>query len=126
MVLLIVKNMKSVRAEVLMLNNNSSDLTRRLESYKEQLLPLIHKHVPNCVVYLFGSRARGVYHEGADIDLALRAHDDSPIGQVLLFKIEDEFEDTTIPVLIDLLDFNAVSPKFRENILRDGVIWTRK
>ena len=37
---------------------------------------------------------------GTDVYLALRAHDDSPIGQVLLFKIEDEFEDTTIPVLI--------------------------
>jgi predicted nucleotidyltransferase len=40
----------------------------RLERYRKILVEIVHSHVPRCTVYLFGSRARGVAREGADIE----------------------------------------------------------
>lgn len=39
--------------------------------HKTELLNIIHKYLPNCKVWLFGSRARNQEHAGSDIDLAL-------------------------------------------------------
>ena len=43
------------------------------QKYAEKLISIIHIHLPEVVVYLYGSRARGDNRPGSDIDLALDA-----------------------------------------------------
>lgn len=93
------------------------------ERYKDQLLQIIRKHLPHCKVYLFGSRATGKEASGSDIDIALDMG--SPISRQMMFKILDEIEETTIPVNVDLIDLQTASGEFKENILAEGILWTK-
>jgi len=46
-------------------------MTMRSESYKDVVLGIITRHLPHATVILFGSRARGEFQQGLDIDIAL-------------------------------------------------------
>ena len=93
----------------------------RFEEYRKQLLNIINKYIPKCTVYLFGSRARGMFREGSDIDLALDTG--CPIELSVIFRIKNEIEETNIPFFVDVVDVQAASPDFKEQILKDGIIW---
>ena len=97
------------------------DAQTRLESYKKTLLDIIHKYLPDCKVYLFGSRARQTNREGADIDLALDAG--KKIDFSILANISADIEDTTIPVLIDVVDIHTISKEMINEIEKDKVEW---
>ena len=49
--------------------------------YKTELLKIIHRYLPNCTIWLFGSRARNQERAGSDIDLALDNGKKIPWGQ---------------------------------------------
>lgn len=95
----------------------------RFERYKKILLELIYKKLPNCKVYLFGSRARGDHQSGSDIDLAL--DNGQPIEMRQLFALYNEIEDTTIPLTVDLVDLHNVSDLLKEQVKLEGILWTR-
>lgn len=92
-----------------------------LERFKPILLDIIHKYVPDCKVYLFGSRARGTHKEGADIDLALEANE--KISFMTILKIQHDIEETTIPVFVDVVDLDGTSDDFKNEVKRDGILW---
>ena len=87
---------------------------KRFDSYKKNLLQIIKDELPGCRVYIFGSRARGDYKQGSDIDLALDLG--VKIDSNKIYAIKDRIEESTIPLHVDLVDINAVSEKFREKI----------
>ena len=88
---------------------------------KNKLLKVIHKHLPGCRVYLFGSRAKKTSKEGADIDLALDVG--KKIDWKILGDIKDKIEETTIPVFVDVVDVNVVDNKFLEHIKTEWIEW---
>jgi predicted nucleotidyltransferase len=88
---------------------------------KNELLKIIHKHLPGCRVYLFGSRAKKIGKEGADIDLALDVG--KKIDWKILGDIKEEIEETTIPVFVDVVDVNSVDKKFLEHIKTEWMEW---
>ena len=75
-------------------------------------------------VIIFGSRAKGNYRPGSDIDLALRGeklnHDD-------LSNLYGKFDDSLLPYTFDLLIFNNKLDKdIKEHIERVGKIFYKK
>ncbi len=103
------------------MKNIATDLEGLLEEYKNILVPLICKRVPHCTIYLFGSRARKDYYEGADIDIAIDA--DGPLQALQLALLQGDVDETNIPVAVDFVDLNAVTDTFREQVLKEGVVW---
>lgn len=93
-----------------------------IEKYKKQLITIIHRHVHSCTIYLFGSRARKTNKEGADVDLALDAGKKIDLNVILTIK--DEIEQTTIPVFVDVVDFQSAPKELKEEIKKDGILWT--
>jgi predicted nucleotidyltransferase len=73
---------------------------------------------------LYGSRAKGTYKPGSDIDLALKGdgvtfHD--------LGKIIDAVDELLLPYEVDLLHYNTLEhAKLREHINRVGVSFYRR
>lgn len=68
---------------------------------------------------LFGSRAKGTFKPGSDIDLAL-------MGDAFEFRdrlrLDNELEDLDLPVFFDLVMYGQISdPAVREHIDRVGV-----
>ncbi|MEZ4740983.1 MAG: nucleotidyltransferase domain-containing protein [Bdellovibrionota bacterium] len=55
---------------------------------------------------IYGSRAKGNYREGSDIDLTLLG---SGINLTVLNKISNELDDLLLPYLIDLSSYSQIA-----------------
>ena len=73
---------------------------------------------------LYGSRAKGNYKNGSDIDLTLYG-DGLNLGVQL--KILNELDDLLLPWMIDLSIFSTINhAKLREHIERVGIIFYQR
>lgn len=71
-------------------------------------------------VILFGSRAKGNYRKGSDIDLAIKGDKSSP---KLAWELQSYInEDLPIPYMVDVIDYNSLdNQELREHIDRVGI-----
>ncbi|MDR1625490.1 MAG: nucleotidyltransferase domain-containing protein [Spirochaetia bacterium] len=68
---------------------------------------------------LYGSRAKGTYRSGSDIDLALKTDDTFTRGDLL--RIAGDFEDSDLPYCVDVCLYSKLSnPDLRAHIDRAG------
>ena len=78
-----------------------------------------HPEVQKAVLY--GSRAKGNYKTGSDIDLTMYGDD---LSHILLLKILDELDELLLPWMIDLSIFRQIdNANLREHIKRVGVVF---
>lgn len=77
-----------------------------LNSYKE-ILSIFQKHENIEKVIIYGSRAKGNYKEGSDIDLTILG----TIDYKELIQLKLEFEESNIPYLIDVSIFKDLQSK---------------
>ncbi len=76
-------------------------------------------------VVLYGSRARGDYKNGSDIDLTLRGS--SELTHILVSRIANDLDDQLLPYTIDLCIFkNIRNPEMVEQIEQIGVALYKK
>ena len=93
------------------------------EKHKTELMNIILNKIPGCAIYLFGSRATGQARTGSDIDLALDAGKTIPFKTLLSLQVA--IEETTIPMQVDLVDFQDAPQELKKEILQKGEKWTR-
>ena len=91
------------------------------EATIEKIAAVLAGHPQVEQALLYGSRAKGNYKNGSDIDLTL-------IGQGLqtddLLKIMGELDDLLLPYMIDLSIFHQLThPELIEHIQRVGIIF---
>ena len=79
-----------------------------LARYQGQMIDVFARAVPakNFEVYLFGSRARGDEREGSDADLAISGE---RIDRYDLSLIREQWEYSTIPLMLDLVDLKDIN-----------------
>lgn len=69
---------------------------------------------------LYGSRAKGSFKPGSDIDLALFGSD---LNLQALHRLEDTLDDLLLPYKIDLAIFSRIAnAELREHIARVGMV----
>ncbi len=74
-------------------------------------------------VKIFGSRARGDFKRGSDIDLALFGE----INEKLLRHITSELDELPTPYKFDVVNYNDIeNTALRQNIDNDGKIFFKK
>ncbi len=74
-------------------------------------------------VVLFGSRAKGTFTSGSDVDIALFGDELAIRDQSRLVVLMEEL---TVPQRVDLLLYNRIEDKtLRTHIQRDGIEWYR-
>ena len=70
-------------------------------------------------VLIFGSRAKGNYKPGSDIDLAV-------LGKNLNFddviKLQTSFENLNLPYKIDIIRYDTINKDVRDHIDRNGKV----
>lgn len=71
-------------------------------------------------IYIFGSRAKGTQKEYSDIDIAVDMNG-TVISTDVLGKLLMEFEDSTLPYEVDIIDLNAIDEKFK-NLIKSSMI----
>ena len=104
------------------MKNNETE-KERIERYKKILSKIIEDIIPNAKIYLFGSRARLSHQEGSDIDLAIDSGNKIDIKTIL--KLHTKIEETSIPLSVDLIDFNNIKPELKNEIIKEGILWTK-
>ena len=76
------------------------------------------------IAVLYGSRAKGDYRTGSDIDLTLTGDD---LDLSTLLRIENELDDLLFPYKIDLSIFHKIeNPDLVEHINRVGIVFYKK
>jgi predicted nucleotidyltransferase len=92
-----------------------------LAHYQDQMIDVFARAVPakKFEVYLFGSRARGDEEEGSDADLAISG---TEIERCDLSLIREQWEYSTIPMMIDLVDLKEINSALTEQIEKEKVL----
>ena len=81
---------------------------------------ILAEHVPECEVRAFGSRATWNAKDYSDIDVAIVG--DGPLDWRTLGRLKESFEESNLPMRVDVLDWHAISESFRKVIKRDYVV----
>ena len=95
-----------------------------LVRYQDQIIDVFVRAVPakKFEVFLFGSRARGEEEEGSDADLAIAGEQ---IDRCDLSLIRDQWEYSTIPMMLDLVDLQDINSALYEQVEKEKVLlWT--
>jgi predicted nucleotidyltransferase len=91
------------------------------DSVIEKICSVLNQFPSVSKVVLYGSRAKGSYKNGSDIDLCLFGVD---IDQVLLYRIEDALDDLLLPYQFDLSAYHSLSNKeLIDHIDRVGIVF---
>jgi len=95
------------------------------EAVIEKLCGVFAKYPQVSKAVLYGSRAKGNYKNGSDIDLTLHGGADLTLN--ILYKILDEIDDLLLPYTIDLSIYRTLTdPDFLDHIQRVGVTFYDK
>jgi hypothetical protein len=75
----------------------------------------------DAAVWLFGSCARGAARQHSDIDIAILPRDDLTSG--FFAGLAADFEESTIPYDVDLVDLRRADAALVDEVRREGVKW---
>ena len=80
---------------------------------------ILCNHVPDRPVYAFGSRASGHARRRSDLDLAIGGQ--TPLSLLQRALLNEDFGESDLPIKVDIVDLNSISPEFHRRIQRDFV-----
>ncbi len=85
----------------------------------ETLYCIFQKYPEVKLVYIFGSRAKGNYKQGSDIDFAIM---NEGIKPDTITHIRGDIDESSLPYFVDILDYPKLSHKeLKEHIDRVGI-----
>lgn len=91
------------------------------ETTIEKIRTTLARHPEVEKALLYGSRAKGNWKNGSDIDLTLVGGPD--VTMKVLYRIMDEMDDLLLPYTFDLSIFNQINdPDVVDHIRRVGVV----
>ena len=89
-------------------------------SYLATVERILGEHVPECEVRAFGSRATWTAKDYSDLDLAVVGK--GPLDRRTLGSLKESFEESNLPMRVDVLDWHSISKGFQREIGRDYVV----
>ena len=69
-------------------------------------------------IWAYGSRVSGMAHEGSDLDLVVLPDGHGMIDLCELGIFKELLQESTIPILVKVLDWHRMPESFQENILK--------
>lgn len=72
-------------------------------------------------IVLFGSRARGENYISSDVDIGIIPYGEFEGEKITLLK--EKIEDLNIPYKVEIVNFMEVSKEFKQEALKDVMIW---
>lgn len=77
----------------------------------ETVKRILAEHVPQYEVRVFGSRITQSAKAWSDLDLAIVGS--AMLEQHALYDLKEAFEESNLPIRIDVLDWHRISPEFQ-------------
>ncbi|MFZ4761578.1 MAG: nucleotidyltransferase family protein [Alphaproteobacteria bacterium] len=75
---------------------------------------ILQAHIPTSEVWVFGSRAMGNAKPFSDLDIAILA--DAPLASHVLIDLKEAFEQSDLPIKVDVVEFYQLNAVFQERI----------
>ena len=72
---------------------------------------IMQEYVPGCEVRVFGSRVNSTAKKYSDLDLVIVGKEKIPTRK--MNALREAFEDSDLPIRVDVLDWHAISSDFR-------------
>lgn len=95
------------------------------ETTIDEICAVLARHPQVDQAILYGSRAKGNFKRGSDIDLTLVGGSDLTLN--VLYRIMDEIDDLLHPYMMDLSILSYISdPDFLDHIRRVGITFYAK
>lgn len=85
--------------------------------YLETVQHILTEHVPECEVRAYGSRVKWTAKDYSDLDLAVVGNE--RLSQRRMRKLQEAFEESDLPIRVDVLDWNAISDAFKKTIVEE-------
>ena len=79
---------------------------------------LLATHVPDAVVWAYGSRVTGGSHPGSDLDLVLRHPDDLRAEYYGRHRLLEALSESDLPILVEVHDWARLPESFHREIER--------
>ena len=90
--------------------------------YLRLVVGLLAEHVPDTEVWAYGSRVNGRCHDASDLDLVLRGSGLERIPSSRIAGLEEAFEESNIPIIIQAHDWALLPASFCEEIEKQYVV----
>lgn len=81
---------------------------------------ILTQYVPEYEVWAFGSRASGTAKTYSDLDIVILTEHPLPLGRMATIK--DAFDESDLPIRVDVVDWAATGASFREIIRLSYVV----
>jgi len=86
--------------------------------YLEELKDIFENYCPKAEIWAYGSRVKNDCHSGSDLDLVVKSFNDE---KKYLYELRQLLNDSNIPFLIDINEFDKLSQAFQDEILKEYV-----
>jgi len=94
------------------------------QDQQQEVERILLKYIPGIEVRAFGSRINGTAKQHSDLDLVVV--DKTPLPRDLYYRLQDAFEESTLPIRVDLLDWQRITPEFRQHIEKNYQVIVNK
>ena len=81
---------------------------------------ILTDHLPQARVLAFGSRAVGTPRKYSDLDLAIIQPE--PLTLRTISRLKNAFEDSDLPICVDVVDWNQADSEFKAMVAAQGMI----
>ena len=81
---------------------------------------ILADHLPRARVLAFGSRAAGTPRKYSDLDLAIIQLE--PLSLRTISRLKNAFEDSDLPICVDLVDWNQADNEFKTMVAAQGMV----
>lgn len=75
---------------------------------------ILHSHIPDRPVFIFGSRVTGLARRRSDLDLAVGGKTPMTLG--LRADLREAFSESDLPIMVDIVDLAHATGIFRQRI----------
>jgi len=86
------------------------------EKDRQTLIQLFCQIENQIEVLAYGSRVNNTAHEGSDLDLVIRSKNNEPISHELYTYLQEQIQQSNIPILVELKDWNTLPTSFHKQI----------
>lgn len=87
--------------------------------HRAEVRRILAEQVPGAKAWVFGSRVKGTARRFSDLDLAIDAG--AELDLATLAGLRHAFQESDLPISVDLLDLRAVRPAIKRRVRMEQV-----
>lgn len=88
------------------------------EKHLDILKTIFNDICPNSIVYAYGSRIKGLAHNGSDLDLAIVLGE----GDANISELIESVKNSNLPFLVDIFELKSLPDSFQNEIMKNNVV----